>query len=179
MLKSASNFTHSREHTVQIRKHSANVRETFNRLWRKRQKVHQVLIFAMFLLCVDEQTHTLTIVHIFIHICVFVCVTDIPCVPRHTVQVGEVSQVFCQIPGIPSWWHFPESDRHLYYKGDSDKSESGRLTSTNAKTNSKKQDRSGYCVLCKVKHNNAKLHADSEQHRKVVDKLMSNCSKHL
>ena len=33
--------------------------------------------------------------------------------------------------------------------------------------------KAGYCVLCKVKHDNAKKHADSRAHRQLVTNLMA------
>jgi len=31
----------------------------------------------------------------------------------------------------------------------------------------------GYCALCKIKHDDAKKHADSSGHRQVIQRLMT------
>jgi hypothetical protein len=53
----------------------------------------------------------------------------------------------------------------------------GRRSSTAPEQAAKQDNRpggkSGYCVLCKVKHDNAKKHADSRAHRQLVTSLMA------
>ena len=123
-----------------------------------------------------------------------------PKCPRHLVRVRGIDTEYCKArPGIPEWWHFPECDRNYYFAPGEDASSSCAATAPNgavsAPCTDKREDRrkdnggkhqttggkervkqmvkGGYCAMCKVKHDNAKKHADSKGHRGVLQKLMA------
>ena len=76
-------------------------------------------------------------------------------------------------------WHFPECDRHLYFGVDEADTARGQQTvagedrkqSDTSKTKDKQPIRRGYCCLCKMRHDNAKRHSDTKEHRALAAKL--------
>lgn len=110
-----------------------------------------------------------------------------PTAPRHSVRVRGVDTEFCKRgPGVPEWWHFPEEDRPLYCPPEDlqgattgvhptgKKKEFG--VSKGATPHKRLGGLGGFCSLCRVKHDNAKLHADSSAHHRVVLALLASGS---
>ena len=101
--------------------------------------------------------------------------SGLPKVPRHKVCVRHVESEFCRKgPGIPEWWNFPDCERHRYFGKDAAIEPPVPLAGKKQEPASRLvrgASKGGYCALCNVKHENAKVHADSKQHRKVVQEL--------
>ena len=126
-----------------------------------------------------------------------------PYAPRHSVRVRGVDTTFRCIDGVPEWWHFPECDRSLYYQpvaapcmpgaasnlpNAPERTLHGALNreatpvqaaakhkepATGREARKGAGETGGYCHLCNEKHDNAKAHADSKGHQRVVKALLA------